>query len=118
MRGAFLSGQDWSHAARKIERMEKLTKEDVVNEIKPVFIQPDLDYQIVDSYPRANPIIPKTRSTIYLEMKSAMKLNARLSISITSISVVVCQGGISRTEGSTVTSLRQLCPLRARESCR
>ena len=50
MRGAFLSGQDWSHAARKIERMEKLTKEDEVNEIKPVFIQPDLDYQIVDSY--------------------------------------------------------------------
>ena len=46
MRGAFLSGQDWSHAVRKIERMEKLTKEDVVNEIKPVFIQPDLDYQM------------------------------------------------------------------------
>ena len=75
MRGAFLSGQDWSHAARKIERMEKLTKEDEVNEIKPVFIQPDLDYQIVDSYPRAklyhskNPVNDLFGDEVYDEAK-------------------------------------------------
>ncbi|MBO47033.1 MAG: hypothetical protein CMJ96_09095 [Planctomycetes bacterium] len=104
MRGAFLASQDWHYTVRSIERMEKLTKEDVVvvankyfgdnyvvgyridaqhelpqvekppidpiemdptrqsafaasimaipvNEIKPVFIKPDQDYQIVDYYP-------------------------------------------------------------------